>query len=126
MASREVCVDAHRVRLAGMLDVPAAARGVVLFVHGSGSARNSPRDREVAATLAKCGMATVLFDFLTADEEDDDLATGHLRFDVDLLAMRLEIATEWVMAEPELRGLPIGFFGAGTGAAAALIAAARL
>jgi putative phosphoribosyl transferase len=126
MASREVCVDAHRVRLAGMLDVPAAARGVVLFVHGSGSARNSHRDREVAATLAESGMATVLLDLLTADEEDDDQATGHLRFDVDLLAMRLEIAAEWVMAEPELRGLPIGFFGAGTGAAAALIAAARL
>src|SRR4051794_7196491 len=97
MASREVCVDAHRVRLAGMLDVPAAARGVVLFVHGSGGGRDSPRDREVAATLGEAGMATLLFDLLTADEEDEDQATGHLRFNVDLLATRLEIATEWVM-----------------------------
>jgi putative phosphoribosyl transferase len=124
--SREICVDAHRVRLAGMLDVPAAARGVVLFAHGSGSGRNSPRNRQVAATLVEAGMATLLFDLLTPAEEEEDRATGHLRFDVELLATRLETATEWAMGEPELRGLPIGFFGASTGAAAALIAAARL
>jgi dienelactone hydrolase len=126
VAVREVCVDAHRVRLAGSLDVPDDALGIVLFAHGSGSSRHSPRNRQVAATLREAGMATFLFDLLTVEEEQEDRATGHLRFDIDLLATRLETATEWVMGDPDLRGLPIGFFGASTGAAAALIAAARL
>jgi putative phosphoribosyl transferase len=126
MASREVCVDAHRVRLAGTLDMPDVARGIVLFAHGSASSGHSPRNRQVATALNEAGMATFLFDLLTPEEQAEDGTTGHLRFNVDILATRLEIATEWAMGEPQLRGLPIGFFGASTGAAAALIAAARL
>jgi dienelactone hydrolase len=126
MASREVVLDAHRVQLAGSLDVPEDARGIVIFAHGSGSSRHSPRNQQVAQALRDAGVGTLLFDLLTREEEEVDRETGHLRFDVDLLAGRLETATEWAMAQPELRGLPIGFFGASTGAAAALIAAARL
>ncbi len=124
--AHDIAIDAHRVHLAGTLDIPENANGLVLFAHGSGSSRHSPRNRQVANLLRKAGMATLLFDLLTAEEEQEDRATGHLRFDIDRLATRLETATEWAMGEPELRGLPVGYFGASTGAAAALIAAARL
>ena len=122
----DVQIAAHGMTLQGSLEIPDAAPGIVVFVHGSGSSRRSPRNREVAAFLQDAGLGTLLFDLLTADEEQEDRATGHLRFDVDLLATRLEIATEWLMSQPRARGRPIGFFGASTGAAAALVAAARL
>ena len=123
---RDVSIAAHGVTLAGTLDVPDDARGIVIFAHGSGSSRHSPRDLEVAGALAAGGMATLLFDLLTRDEEIDDRSTGQFRFDIDRLATRLEIATEWVMGEASMRALPVAYFGASTGAAAALVAAARL
>ena len=111
--------------IAADLTVPAEAVGVVLFAHGSGSSRHSPRNRRVAARLQDAGLATVLADLLTPDEESIDARTRHLRFDVGLLARRLAAATDWARAEPSLRHLPVGYFGASTGAAAALIAAAE-
>lgn len=122
----EVRIAAHGITLRGDLEIPDAAPGVVVFVHGSGSSRNSPRDRDVAAFLRYAGLGTLLFDLLTAEEEAIDRETGYLRFDVDLLANRLEIATEWLMSQPRARGRPIGYFGASTGAAAALVTAGRL
>jgi dienelactone hydrolase len=98
---------------------------VVVFAHGSGSSRHSPRNRQVAASLNEAGFATLLVDLLTVDEELVDLRTRHLRFDVDMLAGRLAAAARWTAGQPGLEGLPIGYFGASTGAAAALIAAAR-
>src|SRR5437868_2100707 len=106
------------------LTVPARARGVVLFAHGSGSSRLSPRNRFVAGRLNGAGLATVLTDLLTADEERLDAATGELRFDIALLARRLTGVADWIAAEAALRALPLGLFGASTGAAAALITAA--
>ena len=122
----DVRIAAHGVTLDGSLEIPDAAPGIVVFAHGSGSSHHSPRNREVARFLQEAGMGTLLFDLLTHEEEEDDRRTGHLRFDVDRLATRLEIATEWLMSQPRARGRPIGFFGASTGAAAALVAAAKL
>ena len=122
----DVRIAAHGVALEGTLEIPDAAPGIVIFAHGSGSSRHSPRNRDVAKFLHSAGIGTLLFDLLTADEECADRETGSLRFDVDRLATRLEIATEWLMSQPRARGRPIGFCGASTGAAAALIAAARL
>ncbi len=113
----EVSLDAD-------LTVPAGAMGVVAFAHGSGSSRLSPRNRSVATTLQRSGLATMLADLLTADEEGVDRRTGGLRFDVDLLAARLVELLAWLGARPETAGLPLGVFGASTGAAAALRAAA--
>ncbi|WP_116951402.1 dienelactone hydrolase family protein [Jiangella endophytica] len=107
------------------LTVPARAQGIVLFAHGSGSSRRSPRNRRVALALRQRGLATMLTDLLTETEGRDDLTTGEYRFDVGLLAGRLELAGRWLAGEPSAEGLPIGYFGASTGAAAALIAAAR-
>jgi putative phosphoribosyl transferase len=107
------------------LAAPDSAGGVVAFAHGSGSSRHSPRNREVAAVLQEAGLATLLADLLTPEEEQADLRTGHLRFDIGLLADRLVAITEWLSVEPTTAGLPVGFFGAGTGGAAALVAAAR-
>ncbi len=101
-------------------------RGVVLFAHGSGSSRLSPRNRFVAQVLHEAGLCTVLLDLLTAREDAIDRRTAEFRFDIDLLAERLGIATQWVGRHEELRSLPLGYFGASTGAAAALVAAARL
>jgi dienelactone hydrolase len=109
----------------GILTRPEGARGIVLFVHGSGSGRFSPRNQSVAKQLAHAGFATLLMDLLTEDEEREDLQTGRLRFDIPFLAKRLAQITEWVKNSPETRGLTIGFFGASTGAAAALIAVAE-
>jgi putative phosphoribosyl transferase len=111
--------------IAGDLAVPSQARGVVLFGHGAGSSRHSPRNRYVAEQLVKAGFATLLMDLLTVKEEKLDVATGgDLRFDIGLLAGRLESATDWVRAHRATKQLPVGYFGASTGAAAALVAAA--
>jgi putative phosphoribosyl transferase len=105
--------------------VPERASGIVLFAHGSGSGRHSPRNRYVAGVLQQGGFATLLLDLLTEAEEQVDMRTGHLRFDIELLAGRLEEATDWLEKGPGTRGLPVGYFGASTGAGAALVAAAR-
>jgi putative phosphoribosyl transferase len=107
------------------LAVPDNARGIVLFAHGSGSSRLSRRHRAVAAALQSNGIATLLVDLLTPDEEAQDIVTREHRFDIDLLASRLVAATHWLVREPRTRILPVGYFGASTGAAAALIAAAQ-
>ena len=111
--------------LEGNLSLPEGARGVVLFAHGSGSSRHSPRNRYVARLLNEAKLATLLIDLLTADEEAIDLRTAHLRFDIGLLAERLVGATDWLTQHPDTRDLRIGYFGASTGAAAALVAAAE-
>jgi putative phosphoribosyl transferase len=98
--------------------------GVVLFAHGSGSSRHSNRNRFVAAELQAAGLATLLMDLLTEAEESVDSFSGHLRFDIPLLARRLTAATDWISREPATRGLPVGYFGASTGGGAALVAAA--
>ncbi|HEV2784238.1 MAG TPA: alpha/beta fold hydrolase [Actinophytocola sp.] len=116
-------IAAAGATLDGDIAVPHGAHGVVVFAHGSGSGRHSPRNRYVARELQNAGLATVLVDLLTAEEERADAVTGSFRFDIDLLARRLTALTDWV-PEP-LAGLPIGLFGASTGAAAALVAAAE-
>ncbi|MDQ4058792.1 MAG: dienelactone hydrolase family protein [Actinomycetota bacterium] len=121
----EVTIALGEIVLGGILTVPEDPQGVVLFAHGSGSGRHSPRNRLVADALVAQGFATLLFDLLTADEERADAVSGHLRFDIDLLASRLLGATEWLRSG-EVAALPIGYFGASTGAGAALVAAARL
>jgi putative phosphoribosyl transferase len=118
-AAREVRIAP--IGLDGLLSLPKAAAGIVLFAHGSGSSRFSPRNNYVAKALQDAGLATLLFDLLT-DEESADRARV---FDIPLLAERLAMATEWVASQPEISALPIGYFGASTGAAAALVAAAR-
>jgi putative phosphoribosyl transferase len=121
---RLVHVRAGIVTLTGNLVVPDGASGVVLFAHGSGSSRLSPRNRSVARRLSERGLATLLIDLLTPEEERIDIETAHLRFDIGLLADRLAGAKEWLVGQPETRDLRIGYFGASTGAAAALVAAA--
>lgn len=123
-SERVVRIDSGGVMLAGDLNVPAGARGIVVFAHGSGSSRRSTRNRAVAERLRDAGCATLLFDLLTEDEEREDEFTSALRFDLPLLTRRLVGAIEWVRDRAELRRLPIGLFGASTGAAAALIVAA--
>ena len=120
----EVAVRTSGVELAGALDVPPRARGVVAFAHGSGSSRHSPRNRQVADALQSDGLATLLFDLLTAEEDEEDRRTRRPRFDIDLLSGRLVGAIDWLAAREGLSGLPLGLFGASTGAAAALRAAA--
>jgi len=121
-----VAVSFGDVRLQGLLRVPPDAKGIVLFAHGSGSGRLSPRNNYVAEQLGKAGLATLLFDLLTAEEEELDEQTAELRFDIPLLTERLVAATEWTRRQPALRQFPVGYFGASTGAAAALMAAARV
>lgn len=125
-AAREVRIPAGDAWLYGDLCMPAGFAGLVLFAHGSGSGRHSARNRQVAAHLQRHGIATLLFDLLTAQEEQVDIHTREHRFDIHLLTQRMQDATTWVHAEPQLRDAPIGYFGASTGSAAALIAAARL
>jgi putative phosphoribosyl transferase len=126
--ARAVAIAAGGVTLAGDLTLGAAPRGVVLFAHGSGSSRFSPRNRFVAGALVRAGLGTLLVDLLTAEEEASERATGHLRFDIALLTDRLVAVTDWLL-DAVLAGFPrarpIGYFGASTGAAAALAAAAR-
>jgi putative phosphoribosyl transferase len=113
-------VEIGSLRLPALLGVPARARGLVIFAHGSGSGRLSPRNNHVAAALRSAGLATLLLDLLTPEEELDRANV----FDIPLLAARLRLATDWAAAEPETELLPVGYFGASTGAAAALVAAA--
>lgn len=115
---------ASEVALDGDLAVPEEPLGVVVFAHGSGSSRHSPRNRMVAAHLQRRGLATMLVDLLTEDEERVDLRTRHLRFDVELLARRVHGVAEWLRSASEVGDLPLAYFGASTGAAAALVAAA--
>jgi putative phosphoribosyl transferase len=122
---QEVRLPAGDVLLNGNLCVPQSAMGVVLFAHGSGSSRHSPRNRAVAAAFRNAGLGTLLFDLLSAEEEAMDARTTLLRFDIALLATRLICAVDCIGNRAETRGLPIGLFGASTGAAAALVAAAR-
>ncbi len=110
--------------VAGDLSVPDEARGLVVFAHGSGSSRHSPRNRSVAAGLHGRGLATLLMDLLTPEEEAVDARTREHRFDIQLLADRLAGAVQWLSRFPQVAGLPVGYFGASTGAAAALVAAA--
>ncbi len=123
-AGELVRVPVGRVQLEGDLVAPPAALGGVLFAHGSGSSRHSPRNRYVAAELQAAGLATLLLDLLTAEEEAVDARTGHLRFDIGLLAARLGAAIDWLGDQPATRTLPVGLFGASTGGGAALVAAA--
>jgi dienelactone hydrolase len=113
------------VTLEGTLAIPGRATGIVLFAHGSGSGRHSPRNRFVALQLRQAGLATLLVDLLTEEEEALDQRTAHLRFDIELLAERLMGATDWLAQQPDTAPLSVGFFGASTGAGAALAAAAN-
>ena len=112
------------IALEGDLSVPERARGIVLFAHGTGSDRHSPRNRAVASSLRRAGMATLLLDLLTELEESEDTATARMRFDIGLLAERILGAADWLAREERTAELPLGCFGASTGAGAALAAAA--
>lgn len=120
-----VRVPAGQAVLEGALAIPRDAEGVVLFAHGSGSSRHSPRNKYVAGVLQRARLATLLLDLLTPEEEAVDLRTRHLRFDIDLLAQRLVSTTDWLARERNISNLPIGYFGASTGGGAALVAAAQ-
>ena len=122
----EVTVSVQRALLRGDLEMPPAAQGLVVFAHGSGSSRKSPRNCFVAERLRDASVATLLMDLLTPEEEALDSVRGHLRFDIAFLAERLLVTTDWVRRESKAGGLPLGYFGASTGAAAALLAAAAL
>jgi putative phosphoribosyl transferase len=124
-SQRAVIIEVEAGVIEGTLGLPESATGLVLFAHGSGSSRNSPRNRFVAESLHSAGLGTLLVDLLTADEERIDAQTGRLRFDIGLLSQRLLTATDWLGYHEETRNLEVGYFGASTGAAAALIAAAE-
>lgn len=124
--SRSVAIDLPGAFLQGDLTVPREGKALVIFAHGSGSGRHSPRNRFVAARLNEAGLGTLLMDLLTEDEERIDEMTRALRFDIDLLAGRVAQVVEWSHGHRDLAKLPVGLFGASTGAAAALVAAARL
>src|SRR5690348_241411 len=118
-----VQIPADDVKLEGELSAPREFRGAVVFAHGSGSSRHSPRNQYVARVLQQAGMATLLFDLLTEEEDAIDNRTAELRFNIALLAKRLARATDWLMGSSEIRNVKLGYFGASTGAAAALVAA---
>ena len=124
--ARDIQIPSGRVKLEGELSVPADATGVVLFAHGSGSSRHSPRNQSVARVIREAGVGTLLFDLLTREEETVDIYTRHLRFDIGLLAERLVDATNWIKKESRLSNLRLGYFGSSTGGGAALVAAAEL
>lgn len=124
VSERAVDIPVQEAELHGDLGVPEQALGLVLFAHGSGSSRHSPRNRYVAEVLREAGIATLLMDLLTEQEEAIDQYNRRLRFDIPLLAQRLGGASEWVPTQEDLADLPLGYFGASTGAAAAIIAAA--
>jgi len=126
MAVNEVTIGLKGVKLGGTLDLPSNPLGLVLFAHGSGSGRHSPRNQYVARVLQEAGVGTLLFDLLTAEEEQAEAYTRHLRFNIPLLAERLAGATRWALHEGKMRDLNLGYFGSSTGAAAALLAAAEL
>lgn len=121
----EIEISSRGDSIWGNLTIPASPRGIVLFADGSGSSRHSPRNRSVARALNDDGLATLLMDLLTAEEEEYDVVTRRHRFDIGLLTARLLGAVEWVQRQPNTRDLRIGLFGASTGAAAALAAAAK-
>ncbi len=125
VGERPVRIPVGPCALEGDLAVPAGARAAVLFAHGSGSSRHSPRNRYVASVLRAAGLATLLMDLLTTEEEAEDRYTAHLRFDIRLLAERLVAATDWLAQQPQTARWPVGYFGASTGAGAALVAAAQ-
>lgn len=122
---RSIQIPVEEHVLTGNLIIPAQAKGLILFAHGSGSSRLSPRNQSVARVLNKAGFGTLLFDLLTREEEEEDNLTREYRFDINLLANRLVTVTDWILTTPETKGLIIGYFGASTGAAAALLAAAQ-
>jgi len=122
----EVAIEMGPVILDGTLGLPKESNSIVLFAHGSGSSRHSPRNRYVAHVLQSHGIGTLLFDLLTRDEEGVDDITGELRFNIPFLASRLRDATRWLLQRPDLKGVRLGYFGASTGAAAALVAAAEM
>jgi putative phosphoribosyl transferase len=130
MMQREISniaeIPAGDVVLESELIVPANANGIVLFVHGSGSSRFSPRNRSVAEMIQTAGIGTLLFDLLTKEEESVDIYTLHLRFDIPLLARRLKAVSQWVNERAETEDLKVGYFGSSTGGGAALVAAADL
>ena len=123
--ARGVRIPIGAVELEGDWTQPRDASGAIIFAHGSGSSRHSPRNRFVAEVLHASGLATLLFDLLTPSEEEAERFTRHLRFDIGLLADRLTHAIDWLESQREARGLPVGLFGASTGAAAALVTAVR-
>lgn len=125
LPEHRVLISADWILLEGYLVIPDEARGIVLFAHGSGSSRHSPRHHYMARLLQQAGLATLLMDLLTPEEEDIDRRTRQLAFNVDLLASRLIRATDWLTSTPVTRRLSIGYLGAHTGSAAALVAATR-
>lgn len=124
MPERAIKISIGKITLEGDLVIPKNAPGIVLFAHGSGSSRHSSRNRYVARVLQDAGLSTLLFDLLTREEEAVDQYTMHLRFDIPLLAQRLAGATKWILENEDTKHLGVGYFGASTGAAAALVAAA--
>ncbi len=122
---RDITISTSAGNIHGTLAIPEGATGIVVFAHGSGSSRHSPRNREVAAALQDAGLATFLFDLLTAQEDAIDQRTREYRFDIPLLGNRLVTVTDWLREQPETAELAVGYFGASTGAAAALIAASK-
>jgi putative phosphoribosyl transferase len=124
--ARDVFISIESASLSGELVIPAAANGIVLFAHGSGSSRYSPRNQFVARIIREAGVGTLLFDLLTPEEESVDAYTAHLRFDIAFLARRLIAATNWLAVDKQTTRLAVGYFGASTGGGAALMAAAEL
>jgi putative phosphoribosyl transferase len=119
-------IPSGQLMLEGELQVPADATGIVLFAHGSGSSRHSPRNQFVARTIREAGVGTLLFDLLTQEEEAIDVSTRQLRFDIGLLVRRLVDATNWIHTKPDTSHLRVGYFGSSTGGGAALVAAAEV
>jgi dienelactone hydrolase len=126
LQEQEVQIPSGATTLSGELNVPVGASGVVLFAHGSGSSRHSPRNQYVARVIREAGVGTLLFDLLTSEEEAIDMRTRHLRFDIGLLAERLVDATNWIRREGDTWHLRVGYFGSSTGGGAALVAAAQI
>ena len=126
IAAKEISIPLKDVTLGGAMAMPPEALGLVIFAHGSGSSRHSPRNQFVARQIQNASMGTLLFDLLTAEEEQSEARTRHLRFDIQLLAERLIAVTRWVLDEGTSKDVCIGYFGSSTGAAAALQAAAGL
>jgi dienelactone hydrolase len=126
LLTQKVHIPSGEVILEGELQIPGAAKGVVLFAHGSGSSRFSPRNQYVARVIREAGIGTLLFDLLTREEELIDMRTRHLRFDIGLLARRLVDASNWIAEKSETRHLRAGYFGSSTGGGAALVAASEI
>jgi len=126
MRGTEITIPVQDVHLGGELSLSKEASGLVVFAHGSGSSRHSPRNQFVARMLRESRVGTLLFDLMTAEEEQAEASTRHLRFDIPFLARRLVAATQWVLDEGTIRDISVGYFGSSTGAAAALVAAAEM